>query len=78
MGSTLQKEVQLGLEEQLHLHDLVCLWIYVREKMSTSFTGEVMERHDILFQKGYLGIFVGWLGCKKNDWSPKMIGHTVG
>lgn len=57
MGSTLQKEVQLGFEEQLHLHDLTCLWIYVRGKMSATFTGEVMARHETLFEKGYLGVF---------------------
>ena len=51
---TLQKEVQRGEEAQIHLHDMICLWLWMKKKMKESFPGEVLDRHQTLFDNGIL------------------------
>ena len=47
-----QKAMQLDEESHFLLHDIACLWIYLRPKMAATFPGEVVKRHEDLFHKG--------------------------
>jgi len=38
----------------LQLHDIVCLWVHVRQQMQKTFGDEIITKHDELFQKGHL------------------------
>ena len=49
-----QKECQRGEEQQIMIHDCVCLWLWVKEKMINTFQGEIIERHQALFDGGHL------------------------
>ena len=50
-----QKAMQLDEESHFLLHDIACLWIYLRPKMAATFPGEVVKRHEDLFHKGCCG-----------------------
>ena len=43
-----QKLNQLDLDAQCLLHDVCCLWIWLRAKLVLSFSGEVIQKHDEL------------------------------
>ena len=86
-GKPCQKEAQLSEQNHLDLHDLTCLWLFVKKAMSASFPGEVVERHQELFDNGHLGLAKkktnlvvsdrGWPKCFGRlfcDWSPKSFG----
>jgi hypothetical protein len=47
-----QKLNQLDLDAQCLLHDVCCLWIWLRAKLVLSFSGEVIQKHDELFMNG--------------------------
>lgn len=53
-----EKEAQLSDESHVELHDLTCLWLYVKDQMGKSFPGEVVDRHQELFDNGLLGQMV--------------------
>lgn len=50
-----QKAAQLDEEKAMLLHDICCLWIWLRSRMEESYGTDVLERHDGLFMKGTLG-----------------------
>lgn len=49
-----QKQHQLSEDAHLVLFDNCCLWTWMRKKMVTTFNGEVVEKHDKLFDEGLL------------------------
>ena len=49
-----QKLCQLTEEQHAALHDISCLWLWLRKQMETEFPGDVISRHDELFANGYL------------------------
>ena len=51
----MQKAAQMDEEAHIHLHDIVCLWIWVREKISTEFNGETINNFEKMFHDGLLG-----------------------
>ena len=51
---TLQKDVQRGEDAQILCHDMVCLWLWVKAKLEEHFPGEVVQRHQKLFDDGCL------------------------
>ena len=51
---TLQKEVQRGEDAQILCHDIVCLWIWIKAKLEEHFPGDVVQRHQKLFDDGCL------------------------
>lgn len=50
-----QKKTQLDLEQHEHLHDVTCCWLYVRAYMEKVFPGDVISKHEEMWQKGFLG-----------------------
>ena len=50
-----QKLQQLSEEDHQMLHDVCCFWIWIKPKMMAEFPGEVIARHQDLFDKGILG-----------------------
>ena len=76
----LQKLNQLDMEAHFILHDVCCLWIWLRAKMEVTFTGEILKKHDELFMSGYLELIITFLSGKSHwkwiwdDWSPKIFG----
>lgn len=49
-----QKQHQLSEDAALVLFDNTCLWLWMREKMVTAFPGETVDKHDKLWQEGFL------------------------
>ena len=49
-----QKAAQLDEEQATSLHDIVCLWVWLRSHMEHEFNKTVVEQHDVLFMKGCL------------------------
>ena len=47
-----QKMHQLDAQGHEHLHDVTCCWVWVREKMKTTFPADVLARHDELWSEG--------------------------
>ncbi len=45
------------------LHDVVCLWLWVSEKMKMEFTASVIQQHHEKFLKGILGFYE--VGCSQ-------------
>ena len=41
-------------ERAAHLHDICCLWLWVRDKMANDFSQAVIDHHTDLFMKGPL------------------------
>ena len=56
--NTFQKQQQMDLESHIMLHDVACLWVWLLPKLSSTFPGEVVDRHIELFFKGFLGLGV--------------------
>lgn len=50
-----QKLKQLNLEQCQLLHDICCVWLWLRAKLETSFAQPVLQQHDLMFMKGRLG-----------------------
>ena len=50
-----QKLAQLGEEQLQGLHDLCCLWIYLRPHLERTFQGAVVDKHLKMFWDGMLG-----------------------
>ena len=50
-----QKYAMLDIDGLVHLHDIVCLWIWLRERLQRAFPMETVEKYEKLFQKGLLG-----------------------
>ena len=48
-----QKAAQRSEDEHILLHDICCLWVWLRPKMAAEFPGHVVKRHDDLFAKGF-------------------------
>lgn len=44
----------LNMDDQFMLHDITCLWVWLRPKLGKSFGTEVLEKHDELFMQGHL------------------------
>ena len=63
MSSPVQKNQQLNEEGATMLHDVVCLWLWVQEKMKMEFTAAVIEQHAEKFLKGILGFEL--VGCSQ-------------
>ena len=42
------------MDDQFMLHDITCLWVWLRPKLGKSFGTEVLEKHDELFMQGHL------------------------
>ena len=59
--SALQKEVQRNDEAQHQIHDATCLWLWVKTKMADAFPGDVVDRHQKLFDNGCLVAKIFWL-----------------
>ena len=53
-ASTLKKQAQLNEEGHLLLHDVTCLWLWVRAKLNHQFPADVITKHDELFMNGSL------------------------
>ena len=51
----MQKNQQLNEEAATMLHDVVCLWLWLREKMKVEFAEPIIAHHDEKFLKGCLG-----------------------
>ena len=51
-----QKNAQLDEESQLLLHDVTCLWHWLRPKMESAFPAPVIAKHDAMFQRGTLSM----------------------
>ena len=49
-----QKQHQLSEDAHLVLFDNCCLWTWMRKKMVSTFSGQVVEKHDKLFSEGLL------------------------
>ena len=63
VSSPVQKNQQLNEEGATMLHDVVCLWVWVKETMKMEFTAAVIEQHDEKFLKGTLGFEI--VGCSQ-------------
>ena len=50
-----QKNQQLSEDAATTLFDVVCVWLWVREKMKVEFAEPIIEQHDAKFLKGTLG-----------------------
>ena len=50
-----QKFAQMDEAAHMHLHDIVCLWVWLCPKLASEFPGNVCARHEDLFAKGSLG-----------------------
>ena len=50
-----QKLAALAEDEHFLLHDVTCLWCWLRPKMAKHFGTEIVDRHDELFLDGKLG-----------------------
>ena len=51
-----QKQAQMDEESHVNLHDVVCLWIWLKKKMVDAFPSSVVDKYDSLFHKGFLAI----------------------
>ncbi|CAL1131715.1 unnamed protein product [Cladocopium goreaui] len=49
-----KKQSQISEDEHFLLHDVCCLWLWVKQKMAESFTVTEVEKHQELFDKGHL------------------------
>ncbi|CAL1125989.1 unnamed protein product [Cladocopium goreaui] len=49
-----KKNAQLGEEDQLLLHDCVCLWLWLLPKLENEFPKPVVDKHYQLFLRGSL------------------------
>ena len=47
-----EKQSQISEDEHFLLHDVCCLWLWVKQKMAESFTVTEVEKHQELFDKG--------------------------
>ena len=52
----------------VELHDVVCLWNWLRPKLSAQFPGTVMAKHDDLFLRGILGCMDKQM-ASQNGWN---------
>ena len=50
-----QKLHQLDEDGHVALHDISCLWVWIKKKLSTMFSGEVLDRHQKLWEDGLFG-----------------------
>lgn len=50
-----QKLHQLDEDGHVALHDISCLWVWIKKKLSTMFFGEVLDRHQKLWEDGLFG-----------------------
>ena len=50
-----QKQAQMDEEGHVGLHDVVCLWIWLKKKLEDSFPSSLVEKYEALFLKGTLG-----------------------
>ena len=48
----LQKAAQVDEEQSMALFDICCLWVWLKEKMTKEFPGEIVDQHTVLFLKG--------------------------
>ena len=55
-----QKKTQLDLDQHEHLHDVTCCWLYVRAYMEKVFPGDIISKHDEMWEKGFLGTSCPW------------------
>ena len=55
---SLQKMAQITEEQQQMLHDICCLWIYLKPRLEEAFPGGVVQKHVQMFWDGSLGIAV--------------------
>ena len=51
---TPQKFAMLDIDGLVNLHDIVCLWIWLRERLQRTFPMETVAKYENLFQKGLL------------------------
>lgn len=63
VSSPVQKNQQLNEEGATMLHDVVCLWLWVKEKMKMEFAAGTIEQHAEKFLKGILGFEI--VGCSQ-------------
>ena len=65
-----EKNAQLDDDGQLLLHDVVCLWNWMRPKLKSQFPGAVLQRHEELFMRGPLGEKKRWFHFPKSKFWP--------
>ena len=53
--SVSQKQAQLSEDNHLLLHDCVCLWIWLRERLAQAYPSHEVDKYTELFEKGMLG-----------------------
>jgi hypothetical protein len=53
---SLQKMAQTTEEQQQMLHDICCLWIYLRPRLEEAFPGGIVQKHTQMFWDGNLGV----------------------
>lgn len=63
---------QLDPDQQVLLHDVCVLWLWVKKHMERRFAGEVVQQHEELFRDGRFGIY-GW-GYQTHCWLPNTCG----
>lgn len=51
---------QLDPEQQVLLHDVCVLWLWVKKHMERKFAGEIVRQHEELFRDGLFDIYLAW------------------
>jgi len=60
----------------LLLHDVCCLWTWLRPKLVEAFPGAVVDKHDLLFMRGTLGQIA--FDRKRNNSDLILVGFELG
>ena len=55
-----QKQQQLSEDGHIHLFDCTCLWLWLRDHMAKTFPGDVISKHDTLWEEGCPGWQFFW------------------
>ena len=50
-----QKFAMLDVDGLVHLHDVVCLWVWLVERLRRAFPSETVDRYESMFMRGCLG-----------------------
>lgn len=53
-----QKLAQLDEEGHIHLHDIVCLWVWLKERLQRAFPSDTVDRYTEYFHKGNLDMIL--------------------
>ncbi|CAK9037631.1 unnamed protein product [Durusdinium trenchii] len=51
-GESRQKMAQLSEDEHIHLHDICCLWVWLRAELEGAFPSNMVDKYTDLFYKG--------------------------